>query len=112
MIISTKFEQSRRYPCDILLENPDASGYHNEDTSGKAVRDLSSSFRRVSRCSLSPYQQSVDFVRHRIHSGGFQADALLFISVFGSAKAGIHRGKLGGGLKSTASRGEGGRQAE
>jgi hypothetical protein len=38
-------------------------------------------------------------IRHRIHSGGFQVCALRFVSVFGSAKAGIHRGKLGGGLK-------------
>lgn len=44
----------------------------------------------------------VDLVRHRIHSGGFQAYTLRFVSVFGSAKAGIHRGKLGSGLKSTA----------
>jgi len=46
--------------------------------------------------------RAVDFVRHRIHSGGFQTDTVRFISVFDSAKAGIHRGKLGGGLKSTA----------
>ena len=46
---------------------------------------------------------TVVLVRHRIHSGGFRAYALHFVSVFGSAKAGIHRDKLGGGLKSTAS---------
>ena len=27
-----------------------------------------------------------DFVRHRIHSGGFQADALRFVSVLGVQK--------------------------
>ena len=46
--------------------------------------------------------QAVDLICHRIHSGGFQAYALRFVTVFGSARAGIHRGKLGGGLKSTA----------
>jgi len=46
---------------------------------------------------------TVVLVRHRIHSGGFRAYALHFVSVFGSAKAGIHRDKLGGGIKSTAS---------
>ena len=45
--------------------------------------------------------QAVELVRHRIHFGGFQAYALRFFSVLGSAEAGIHRGKLGGGLKST-----------
>ena len=45
---------------------------------------------------------TVVVVRHRIHSGGFRAYALHFVSVFGSAKAGIHRDKLGGGIESTA----------
>jgi len=46
-------------------------------------------------------EQAVELVRHGIHSGGFQAYALRFVSVLGSAKAGIHGVKLGGGLKST-----------
>ena len=36
---------------------------------------------------------TVVLVRHRIHSGGFRAYALNFVSVFGSANAGIHRDK-------------------
>ncbi len=51
--------------------------------------------------------QAVDFVRHRIHSGGFQADALRFVSVLGSAKAGIHRGKQSVDLILTRSVSEG-----